>query len=294
MKIGLLDVDGHRFPNLALMKLSAWHKQQGDKVELLTNPLIKYDRVYMAKVFTFTKDFETCIQADEIIKGGTSYDLHNKLPVHIESMCPDYDLYNIKDTTYGFMTRGCPRGCKFCVVCEKEGHQSVNVADLNDFRKSEKHIKLLDPNLLACKDRERLLIQLANSRAWVDFTQGLDARLLNDDLTDLIMQIKIKRVHFAWDDPNDKVTPAKLRRFKARTGLGRQKTAVYVLTNFDTTLEQDLERIYKLREMDYDPYVMIFEKQTAPREVRLLQRWVNNKIIWRSCERFEDYDPKRG
>ncbi len=292
-RIGLLDVDGHRFPNLALMKLSAYHKQQGDEVETL-NALFQYDKVYTSKVFTFTPDFETCIQADEIIKGGTGYDLKNKLPDHIEHIYPDYGFYGINNTAYGFLTRGCPRACDFCIVSEKEGCCSKKVANLNEFWKGQKEIKLLDPNILASKDHEDLLKQLADSRAWVDFTQGLDARLLNDDRTDLIKRIKVKRVHFAWDDPNDTKTPKKLRRFKERTGLERRKTAVYVLTNFNSSFEQDLERLYKLREMDYDPYVMIYEKQTAPRNIRLLQRWVNNKIIWRSCDRFEDYDPRKG
>ena len=101
MKIGLIDVDGHNFPNLALMKISAWHKEQGDSVNWWIG-FEHYDRVYMSKVFTFTPDIELCIQADEIIKGGTGYDLQNKLPDEIEMMFPDYSLYNITDTAYGF------------------------------------------------------------------------------------------------------------------------------------------------------------------------------------------------
>ncbi len=148
MKIGLLDVDGHKFPNLALMKISAWHKKLGDDVEMFF-PFNHYDRVYMSKVFTFTPDFNTCINADEVIKGGTGYDLKNKLPEEIESIYPDYSLHGIKNTAYGFLTRGCPRGCEFCIVGEKEGKCSHKVADLKNFWNGQKEVKLLDPNLLA-------------------------------------------------------------------------------------------------------------------------------------------------
>ena len=115
MRIGLIDVDGHNFPNLALMKISAWHKKQGDNVEWGI-PMLEYDKVYLAKVFTDSDDFNTVIHANEIIKGGTGYDLKNELPAEIESIYPDYSLYNITDTAYGFLTRGCPRNCPFCMV----------------------------------------------------------------------------------------------------------------------------------------------------------------------------------
>ena len=130
MKIGLIDVDSHNFPNLALMKISAWHKQQGDEVEFYS-PWFDYDRVYVSKIFTFTQDYQYCIRAKEVVQGGTGYDLQNKLPDCIEHIYPDYDLYNIKNTAYGFMTRGCPRGCGFCIVAEKEGKCSNKVADLS-------------------------------------------------------------------------------------------------------------------------------------------------------------------
>lgn len=130
MKVGLIDVDGHHYPNLALMKLSAWHKAQGDTVEWWWG-WGQYDRVYMSKVFdeTYTPDIPEPVNAAEIIKGGTGYGLGNKLPDEIEHIYPDYLLYPelTKDTAYGFLTRGCPRGCHFCIVAGKEGakeHQS--------------------------------------------------------------------------------------------------------------------------------------------------------------------------
>ncbi len=293
MQIGLIDVDGHNFPNLPLMKISAYHKSLGDNVEFVTPIECKhYDKVYQSKVFTFTPDYDFCISADEVQKGGTGYGLENKLTPCIENMCPDYGLYPQFSEAYGFLTRGCPRGCPFCIVAQKEGCKSVQVADLDNFYRGQKVIKLLDPNITACSDRERLFKQLIDSGAWVDFTQGLDIRLVSD-IEDLIAKVKVKMLHFAWDNPEQDLT-GYFQNFKKKTNLDERRLRVYVLTNFWSTHEQDLYRVYKLREMGYDPYIMIYEKETAPRETRLLQRWVNNKIIFRSCERFEDYDCRKG
>ncbi|MCZ1090825.1 radical SAM protein [Clostridioides difficile] len=287
MKIGLIDVDGHNFPNLALMKISAYHKKLGDKVEFV-NFFEEYDKVYKTKVFTFSDDDYTVINAKEVIKGGTGYDLQNKLPSEIEFMYPDYDLYDIKNVAYGYLTRGCPRGCEFCIVQEKEGNKSYKVADLNQFWMGQKEIKLLDPNILACSKWEELLKQLIDSKAWVDFTQGLDIRLMTEKKAEMINRIKIKRIHFAWDNYEFN-TYDKLKEFRSKLNFKKQKLGVYVLTNFNTTFEEDLERVYKLKELDYDPYVMIFEKWKCHHEYRRLQRWVNNKIIFRSVDKFKDY-----
>lgn len=296
MKIGLLDVDGHNFPNLALMKISAWHKQQGHEVERYF-PMSQYDKVYKSKVFSFTHDFETVINSSEIIKGGTGYDLEHQLPQEIENIYPDYPLYRIQDTAYGFLTRGCPRACDFCIVADKEGVKSHKVANINQFWDGQREIKLLDPNLLACKDHINLLEQLIETRAWIDVTQGFDIRLTTPKNIELIKKMKIKTLYFAWDKMSDeKIIIEKLRQFKELTGLGYWKLGVYMLTNFNTTHEYDLYRVYKLKELGYDPYVMIYDKYNAPRETRLLQRWVNNKIIFRSrnAETFEDYNSKLG
>ena len=299
MKVGLLDVDGHNFPNLALMKLSAWHKKQGDKVELFF-PMSHYDRVYMSKVFTFTPDFETCINADEIIKSGTGYyypDGGDPLPKEIENIYPDYSLYPQYTEAYGFLTRGCPRHCDFCIVGDKEGTVSYKVADLKNFWNGQKEIKLLDPNLLAAKEHLELLDQLIDSKAWIDVTQGFDIRLTNPANIEKIKQIKIEMLHFAWDKEKDeKIIIEKLKQFKELTGFNHRKLGVYMLTNYDTSFEYDLYRVYKLKELGYDPYVMIYEKWKAPRNIRLLQRWVNNKIIFRSgtANTFEEYNCKLG
>lgn len=172
---------------------------------------------------------------------------------------------------------------------------SRKVADLSEFWNGQKHINLLDPNLLACDDHENLLMQLIQSRAKVNFSQGLDARKLTRKNIELINQIKIERVHFAWDNPKDKSVPAALKIFLKHTTIKEQKRrTVYVLTNYWSTHEEDLYRVYWLRDNGYDPYVMIYDKEHAPRKTRLLQRWCNNRLIFKSVARFEDYDPKRG
>jgi hypothetical protein len=293
MKVGLIDVDSHNFPNLALMKISAWHKSQGDTVEWCL-PLDRYDIVYQSKVFdeTYSPDIDWTPMADKIIKGGTGYGLDNTLPDEIEHIYPDYSIYPelTKDTAYGFLTRGCPRGCKFCIVASKEGRRSYKVADLSEFWYGQKHIKLLDPNILACREHLELLEQLADSKACVDFTQGLDIRLTNERNIDLLNRIRVKEIHFAWDNPQDDLKPH-LEQYKA---LAKHKPhgqfgTVYCLTNFGSTMEENLYRIYTLRDIGYDPYVMVYDKPNAPKEIKDLQRWVNNRFIFKSCRTFEEY-----
>ena len=298
MEIGLIDVDGHNFPNVPLMKISAYHKARGDSVKWYKPlfdgaPNAPLDKVYMSKVFTFTPGYQYCVNAKEVVRGGTGYYYPNggdPLPEEIEHIYPDYGLYGITNTAYGFLTRGCPRNCDFCIVGKKEGLCSRKVADLPEFWKDQKEIKLLDPNILAAREHKELLEQLAASGAWVDFTQGLDARLLTEENIEIIKRIKLKMVHFAWDNiADEKLIVPKLQLFKEKTGIDKRKCTVYVLTNFNSTLQEDLHRIYKIRDLGMAPFVMVYEKQKAPKEIKDLQRWVNNRIIWYSTEKFEDY-----
>ena len=305
-RIGLIDVDGHNYPNLPLMKISAWHKQNGDIVEWY-EPLFggHYDKVYMSKVFSFTPDYQYLIDADEIEKGGSGYcislingkEVYDKskdkeLPYEIEHIYPDYELYGVTDTAYGFLTRGCPRGCDFCHVKDKEGLCSRKVADLNEFWKGQKNIVLCDPNLLACREWKDLLQQLIDSKAYVDVNQGFDIRMMTEEKAEMIKQLKLKTMHFAWDRYEDKehIVP-KFKMFKEITGFNERKLIVYVLCNFNTTMEQDLDRIYTLRELGYWPYVMLYDKEHIPKghELRKMQRWANNRIIFAVCKTFEEY-----
>ena len=316
MKIGLVDVDGHNYPNIPLMKLSAWHKKNGDHVEWY-DPLLSghMDKVYLSKVFSFTPDYPYYIDADEIVKGGSGYcislvddmsesspfrkkiEVFDKtkdipLPDEIEHIYPDYSLYGVEDTACGFLTRGCPRGCSFCHVEAKEGRASRKVADLSEFWNGQKNIVLCDPNILACKQWKDLLQQLIDSKARVDFNQGLDIRLMTPEKAEMLKQIKIKSIHFAWDryEDKDSILP-KFKMFKDITGIRERDLIVYVLCNFDTTLEEDLERIYALREYGYWAYVMLYDKEHIPRGhvLRKFQRWVNNRVIFARCKTFDEY-----
>lgn len=296
MKIGLIDVDGHNYPNLALMKLSAWHKTQGDTVEWWWG-WGQYDRVYISKVFdnTYSPDIPEPINAAEIIKGGTGYSLDDKLPDEIEHIYPDYSLYPelTKDTAYGFLTRGCPRGCHFCLVADKEGRKSVKVADLSEWWAGQKNIVLMDPNILSSPQHMELLGQLIDSKAWVDINQGMDCRLLTEQNIAAINQLKLREIHFAWDYMRE--SEAVLHGLKLYKRLATRKPhgaygTVYCLVNYDTTMDENLFRIYTLRDMRYDPYVMIYDKPHAPREIRMLQRWCNNKKIFRSVPDFREYN----
>ena len=255
MKIGLIDVDRHNFPNLCLMKLSAYHKAAGDKVEWW-RPAGRYDVVYKSRVFTdtYSKDEITVRNAAKIITGGTGYGTDTALPYDVEHTRPDYSLYpQFADTAYGFLSRGCPRNCGFCIVSGKEGRKSVKTADLSEFWDGQKEIKLMDANLLACADHEKLIEQLAQSGAWVDFTQGLDIRLVNRDNISLLNRVRTKAVHFAWDNPNEDLTGHFQRFLDFTTVKSSRKRRVYVLTNYGSTHEQDLYRVNTLRAMGFDP-----------------------------------------
>ena len=306
MKIGLIDVDGRNYPNLPLMKLSAWHKAKGDSVEWYCAFDERYDIVYMSKVFSFTPDYLDVINADKVIKGGSGYAIklidgkehYNKecdinLSDEIEHIYPDYSIYPkyTKDTAYGFLTRGCPRGCSFCHVASKEGRRSYKVADLSEFWRGQKNIVLCDPNLLACKEWADLLQQLIDSKAYIDFNQGLDARLLTEDKCKMLANVKIKEIHFAWDryDEREKVLRGLELFAKYSNKPHMHNGIVYTLVNYDTTLEQDLERIYTLREMGYWAYVMIYDKAHCKQIYRDMARWCNNRVIFAKCKDFKQY-----
>ncbi len=307
-KIGLIDVDGHNFPNLALMRISAYHKSKGDTVEWWWSDFVHYDVVYMSKVFSdaYSPDIPEPLNADKVIKGGTGYQIHlvngkeeydketdTKLPIEVERMFPDYSIYPQYDFAVSMTSRGCPRGCSFCHVAAKEGRCAVKVADVSDFWNGQKEIRILDPNITACKEKRDLMKQYKETGAILDFTQGLDIRLLNDDDIADINEMRLRTLHFAWDNPKDDLE-GKFRNFA--NGFRRKSNIgmVYCLTNFNSTMEENLYRIYTLRDMGYDPYVMVYDKPHAPKEIKMLQRWCNNKIIFKSVKKFEDYNGRLG
>lgn len=319
MKTGLIDVDGHHFPNLCLMKLSGWHKARGDEVEWWNENAEIYDVVYMAKVFSdaYSPDLPTPINAIKVIRGGTGYaiwlegdkEVYHKekdppLPPEIESFHPDYSIYPEytgygqplkKQTAYGFMTRGCPRGCGFCHVAPKEGRCAHKVADLTQFWNGQGNICLSDPNILASKDAPELLEQLVKTGAKVDFNQGLDARLITPEKAELLARMNLKTPHFAMDSMEAmkpverglKLYVEACKRIKGKWNWRNCK--VYCLTNFNTTHEQDMERIRVIQECECWPYVMIYNKPSAPAITRRMQRWTNNALCYAKAKSFEDY-----
>lgn len=312
MKIGLIDVDGHNFPNLALMRISAYHKAKGDDVEWWWTDFIHYDVVYMSKIFSsdYSPDVPEPMNADKVYKGGTGYCIslgddgkehfdqskNHSLPPEIERMFPDYSIYPQFDFAVSMTSRGCPRGCAFCHVAAKEGRCSKKVADVSDFWNPDigkGEIRILDPNITACREKRDLMRQYRDTGAILDFTQGLDIRWLNGYDIEDINHMRLRTLHFAWDNPKDDLEQ-KFRDFakgfRRKTNIGM----VYCLTNFNSTMEENLYRIYTLSDLGYDPYVMVYDKTHAPQEIRNLQRWCNNKIIFKSVKRFEDYDRKKG
>lgn len=310
MRIGLIDVDAESrgkvtFPNLSLMKISAFHKSQGDHVEWY-KPLVSghMDVVYMSKVFgdEYTKDYEFPIDADRIIKGGSGYaisiadgkEVYNKeldepLDSVVDHMMPDYSLYGITDTAYGFLTRGCPRACPFCHVAKMQGRRVWHNSQLGEWWDGQKNIVLLDPNITASPCFDTYMNMLEHSGAWVDFSQGLDLRLMDEKKIEALNRVKWKRIHFAWDNPNDDMLP-KLKMVMAGLKKANRRTiTVYILTNFNSTHEQDLMRVMAVREAGAQPDVRIYRKPTAPKITRQLARWVNAPNIFWSVPTFDEY-----
>jgi len=290
--IGLHDVDGHNFPNLALMKLSTHHKDKGDFVAFVEAGK-HYDLVYRSKVFSFTNDDPINYESNLIIEGGTGFNSLETLPDEVEKLKPDYSIYPDCHFALGYITRGCPRKCPFCVVGEKEGYRSIRVAHLSDFWEGQKEIKLLDPNLLACKESSLILEEMRDSGAKIDFTQGLDVRFINEKTIELIKEINVKVIHFAYDSMKDKKEiERRLKLFSEKTGFIRNKVSVFVLVNYDTTLKEDLERIKFIRSLNFQPYVMVYNKHLLKRGKSIyyrLQRWVNLPQLFWGYESFIDY-----
>lgn len=311
MNIGLYDVDSHNFPNLPLMKISAYHKSKGDTVEFI-NRLKHYDKVYVSKVFgdEYTQIDNTVIDADEIVYGGTGFaitiengkevyhkDRDKDLPYEIEHIYPDYALYPelTKKKSFGFLTRGCPNNCSFCLVTQHEGICSHKVADLSEWWQGQKEIILLDANILACKDRKELLQQLIDSGAKVEFNQGLDARFITEEIAEMLKWIKTKMWHFAFDFmKNENQIIKGLKTFVDIVHPNDRNAIVYMLTNYDTTFEQDYYRVQMIRDVGLSPDVRVYRKNSLPKRhiTRDLQRWCNNRSLYRSIPDFMDYVPR--
>lgn len=319
MKIGLLAADSHNFPNLPLMKISAYYKAAGNIVEWWKSDE-DYDIVFCSVIFSETEVPEIK-NAKEVHYGGSGISLKNNLPDAIEHATPDYSIYPQYDFAVGFLTRGCPRmnhaqsSGGFCITPDKDGCRSRKVADLAEFWTGQKKISLLDQNLLACKEhRIDLLNQLAASGAEIDFKGGLDARFVNGEIAAALKRVKVKNYFFAWDDPTEALEDS--FEYIARSGIKNpDRIGVYVLTNFWSTTEQDLYRVYTLRKFGLLPFVMIYDKQKYVDEhgkwrkgvedrytyeelrhfkiCQYLQRWSAARALMKSCPDFTQYEMYR-
>lgn len=299
MNIGLLAVDSV-YPNLALMKISAWHKMHHDNVEWY-NPFNPYDKVYMSKVFSFTEDYLQYItNAGSIERGGTGYDIHKQLSPEIDRIQPDYLLYPQVDdkTAYGFLTRGCPNHCKWCVVPRKEGP----VAPYMDIEEIAVHgrnnIILMDNNILASDYGLSQLEKIIRLKLRVDFNQGLDARLVTDDIAKLLARVRwIKRIRFGCD------TPAQIAECERATALidkhgykGEYFFYCILLHDFHESFSRVNHWRNKGRRFlaHAQPYRDLFNpRQVIPQWQKDLAGWTDKKSIFRSCE-FQDFEPRKG
>jgi len=291
--IALVQVDG-KWPNLALMKISAYYKNLGTKVYWylpIFSDLYAISDIYASKIFSFTPDNKYI--PEQTIRGGTGYDIEKKLPNEIESCFPDYSLYPQNDFALGFTTRGCIRNCPFCVVPRKEGMLRV-VGDLYSFWRPETgfgKVRLLDNNLTAApfEHFEKIVGQLKKHKLLVDFSQGLDARILTEDHARLLKEVRLwKQIHIAWDGIQDESFVRRgIENLKKHISLS--KVMCFVLIGFNSMPEEDLYRVETLRSLGVDPFVMPFGKKDKYQKA--FARWVNHKAIFKSVP-WSEYNRK--
>jgi len=283
MKVLLIDID-NKYPNLALMKLSAYHKLQYDTV-FLNDYLCNPDIVYVSCVFTKNYHKINRLPFNNIIIGGTGTTSKAILSEEQEHIMPDYSLYNC-NYALGFTTRGCIRNCKFCLVPEKEGKIRVN-ADIYEFWGKQKDLVLLDNNILALPEHfYKICSQIKKENIRVDFNQGLDIRLLTDDITKELSSLKHKEYHFAFDNLKDK--DKILRGIELLKKYNIKRSIFYTLVGFDETFEQDLERLNILRELGQHAYCMRWNKIYYNKKYISLSQWVNNRA-WFAKLTHEEY-----
>ncbi len=289
MRIGLIAVDGRNgFPNLALMRLSNWHKRRGDTVEWWTG-FTHYDRVYMSKVFTFTPDFDTVINAEEIVTGGTGYKDFGSLPPEVEACQPDYTLYPNWKPAIGFLTRGCFRSCDFCIVPRKEGplHPAASWEEVK--RPDSREMILLDNNVLASDYGLDQIDRMSREQVWVDFNQGLDARLITPEIARMLARLHwIRFVRLACDTSEMLPVIRQAAAYLKEAGVAQSRLWSYALVR---DVEEALQRVQALREMGVEPFVQPYRDYDGgepTEEQKAFARWVNRKSLFKSCT-WESY-----
>ena len=296
MQVGLIDVDGHSgFPNLALMKLSAWHKAHGDSVEWY-RPLLAdkpFDRVYMSKVFTFTPDYQYAINAKEIVGGGTGYKNYTDLPPEIEYTFPDYSIYPKVDYAVGFLTRGCVRKCPWCVVPKKEGWiHATNTWDKIK-RSDSRDIVFLDNNVLASEHGIAQMEDMIGKNVRIDFNQAMDARLVTMEIAEIISKLKwIRYIRFAADTKAMVPVVRQAVEYLKEFGVKPYRIFVYALIQ---DVDEAHKRIVELDSMGVMPFAQPyrdFDGGEPSEEQKRLAMWCNMKAVHRKTN-YENYSEEK-
>lgn len=296
MRIGLLDLDRTGFPNLALMKLSAWHKQQGHETVLLRQPAdAAVDHVYASAVFSWNRLKAAVVAATMgATVGGSGVSLRSQLPPEVEAMRPDYALYGI-DYGLGYLMRGCIWTCKFCIVPEKEG-KARPVATVDDLlhpasTRKRPFVVLLD-NEFFWKESWAIARLTEFTERGIDFcpSQGLDVRVLTVPLAQALaaspfwnVKRSRRQVTFAFDDIKTERQYRRGVELLLSNGMKAWQLQSFVLVGFNSTIEQDLARLAVIREYKIDPFVMVYRdrhtgRMTDDRQLRNLARWVNRRL----------------
>lgn len=290
MKIGIYDVDS-TIPNLALMKLSAWHKQRGDNVSMyLPLAASTYDRIYASKIFDFSEPAD--IDPARMVIGGTGWDMHITLPPEIEGTTPDYGIYKYKHNI-GFTMRGCRLKCSFCVVPEKEGKpRSTNTIGEIWTQRESRFLMLLDNDFFGGPEWSTRIDEILEFDLRVNFSQGLNIRNLKPHQAAALASVNFRdssnnkrRVYFAWDDPRHEKLIHKGIQTCTDNGIKTSQMAFYILIGYHSTEDEDLRRVEILRDYGCSPFVMPYNK-SDPYQNRFA-RWVNHKAIFNSTPWIE-------
>ena len=303
-RIGLIDVDRHHYPNLALMKLSAYHKSQRDEVEWVEPMYWDYDRVYQSKIFTFSPDIDRAFPC-EVVKGGTGYSLTAVLPTEIDRLQPDYSIYPQVDkkTAYGFLTRGCPNKCRWCIVPLKEGnvHPYMNIDEIT-LGGQRPNVVLMDNNILACDYGIEQLVKIADKGYRIDLNQGNSARLVTEEVAELFARIRWigSMIRFAADTPRQlaEVDAAMARIDKYREALGKKPAQYLVYTMIDGDINECYDRLMYFRgnkrmRIVAQPFRDFNDpKQIIPKWQKDMAHWANRRELWTSCD-FKDFEVRK-
>lgn len=295
--IGIVQVDG-RLPNLALMQITSYHEQRGDKVEWYNGNLFEsqYDLIYASKLFSFSKTPD--LPRGKSFIGGTGIDFYNRLPIEIESSNISYSLYPDCNYHIGFSMKGCRFACKFCCVPKKEGRPKVN-SDIDNILinpKGGNRLMLLDNDFFGGANWKENLLRIIQLKLKVCFVQGLNIRIITQEQADLLAQCNYtnskfnqKYLTFAWDRYNNGNIVKKGIDICNNAGIPCKHMQFFVLIGFDTNHDQNYERVMKLREYGCMPFVMPFNKDDPYQ--KSFTRWVNHRAVFKTCS-WNDYKYK--